>query len=303
VTGALVEIAEVSLTAPLPSGLEAGFVDQPRVGAVLEANAVDLVGWVLGAEREVVAVELGCDGETVGRAKVRRARPDLAAAFPGRPAAASAGFSTTIDLGGKAAEFELDVTAVLEGRRRVPLATIRGSRRWRRDRAPSFAALVSVIVVARSPAPHLDEAIESVLAQTYPQVELVLVEDGSSEDAAAIASRYAGVRHIREPGAGVAAARNAGIRNSNGDFLVFLDGGERLLPEAVATGVGALAGRPECAASIDGRGDGSDRVIYRRSLFEEVRGFDPSLGADAGRALERRVARDFATVDLARERP
>jgi hypothetical protein len=295
VTGALVEIAEVSLTAPLPSGLEAGFVDQPRVGAVLEANAVDLVGWVLGAECEAVAVELGCDGETVGRARLRGARPDLATAFPEHPEAPSAGFRTTVDLGGSAAEFELDVAAVLEHRQRVPLATIRGSRRWRRDRAPSFAALVSVVVVARSPAPHLGEAIESVLAQTYPQVELVVVEDGSSEDAAAIASRYAGVRHIREPTAGVAAARNAGIRNSNGDFLVFLEAGERLLPEALATGVGALAGRPECAAAIGDCGgpECSARAIYRRSLFEQVRGFDPSLGVAAGLGLERLVAREF----------
>jgi hypothetical protein len=296
VTGALVEIAEVSLTAPLPSGLEAGFVDQPRPGAVLEANAVDLVGWVLGAAGEAVAVELGCDGQTVGRAKLRGARPDLVAAFPGHPQAASAGFRTTVDLGGSAAEFELEVAAVLEDRQRVPLATIRGSRRWRRDRAPAYAALVSVIVVGRPPADHLGEAIQSVLAQSYPEVELVVVEDGSSDEAAAIAAGYGSVRRVCEPSAGVAASRNAGIRNSNGDFLVFLDSGERLLPEALATGVGALAGRPECAAAIgDCRGAGcSARAIYRRSLFEQVRGFDPSLGAAAGLALERRVAREFA---------
>jgi hypothetical protein len=296
VTGALVEIAEVSLTAPLPSGLEAGFVDQPRAGAVLEANAVDLVGWVLGAEGEAVAVELGCDGETVGRARLRRARPDLAAAFPDRRRAASAGFRTTVDLRGSAAEFELDIAAVLGDRRRAPLATIRGSRRWRRDRAPAYAALVSVIVAARPQADHLGEAIESVLAQSYPQVELVVVEDGSSDEAAAIASRYGAARRIREPSAGVAAARNAGIRNSNGDFLVFLDPGERLLPEALASGVGALAERPECAAAIgDCSGVGcSAGVTYRRSRFEQVRGFDPSLGAAAGLALELRVAREFA---------
>jgi hypothetical protein len=305
VSGALVEIAEVALTTPPASGLEAGFVEQPAVGAVHEADAVDLGGWVLGAESEAVAVELCCDGVAIGRTRLGRGRPDLTAAFPGRPAAASAGFGTTVDLGGRAAEFELDLTAVLEDRRRVPLARIRGTRRWRRDRDPTYAAMASVILVDDGSTGHLGEAIESVIAQSYPHVELVVIEDRPAEEAATVAAGYDGVRRVHEPGGGLAAARNAGIRQSNGDFLVFLDNGERLPVEAIEAGVGALAERPECAAAIGGGRGGVDsgRVIYRRSLFEEVRGFDPSLAAAAGRAFERRVARDFATADHRRERP
>jgi len=53
-----------------------------RVGAVHEADAVDLGGWVLGVESEALAVELRCDGEAIGRTRLGRVRPDLTAAFP-----------------------------------------------------------------------------------------------------------------------------------------------------------------------------------------------------------------------------
>ena len=292
--GALVEIAEVSPAEPLSPELEGCFIDTPRAGAVFDAEEVDVIGWALGAERKAVAVEFGYGGEAFWRAKLRSPRPDLAEIFPDRPDAASAGFRTTVDLLGTAAEFELEVAAVLRGRRRAPIATLRGRRRWRRDRDPAYAELVSVIVSAGLRA-DLDDAIKSVRGQSYPHVELVVIEDGS-----------------------IAAARNAGLRNSNGDFLVFLDADDLLLPDALAAGVGALEERPECAAAIagyrgyeqlrdEGAGSSAD-AIYRRSLFEHLRGFDPSLGAAAGFALELAVAREFAIAShpapaLARHRP
>ncbi len=322
--GALVEIGEVSLVEPRPSELAGCFLDEPRPGAVLDAKAFDMIGWTIGAEREAVAVEFSYEGKPFWRASLRAERPDLAEAFPGRGEAGRAGFRTTLNLLGTAAEFEVGVAAVLEGQRRVPFATIRGRHKWRRDRSPAFAELVSVVIPCYQQAQYLGEAIESVLAQTYPHLEIVVVDDGSTDNVGAIASRYPGVRCVREPNSGPAAARNAGIRSSNGDFLVFLDADDRLLPQGVQAGVQALDARPECAAAIgtyrrttfdnrpidtheqpavnerqyeqmmeDNWAGFPARAIYRRSLLEHVRGFDSEIDAAADFGFNLAVAREF----------
>jgi glycosyltransferase involved in cell wall biosynthesis len=295
-----------------------------RAGAVLDAKTIDVIGWVIGAEREAVAVEFSYKGKPFWRASLRAERPDLAEVFPGRSEAGRAGFRTTLNLLGTAAEFEVEVAAVLKGQRRVPFGAIRGRHKWRRDRSPAYAELVSVVIPCYRQAQFLGEAIESVLAQTYPHLEIVVVDDGSTDNVGAIASRYPGVRCVREPNSGAAAARNAGIRNSNGDFLIFLDADDRLLPQAVQVGVLALEERPECAAAIgtyrrttsdnrpletheqppvnerqyeqmmEGNWAGFPaRAIYRRSLFEHVHGFDTEIDGTADFELNLAVAREF----------
>jgi glycosyltransferase involved in cell wall biosynthesis len=322
--GALVEIAEVERVEPLPAELKGRFIDEPKSGAVLDAKAVDVLGWAIGDDRPVVGVEFSYGGRPFWRSSLRAERPDLAEAFPDRAEAAQAGFRTTLSLLGTAAEFEVEVAAVLRGQQRVPIGTIRGRHKWRRDRSPAFAELVSVVIPCYRQAQYLGEAIESVLAQTYPHLEIVVVDDGSDDNVGAIASRYPGVRCIREPNSGPAAARNAGIRNSNGDFLVFLDADDRLLPQGVQAGVRALEARPECAAAIgtyrrtthdntplntheqpvvnehqyeqmmrDNWAGFPARAIYRRSLLEHVRGFDSSIDAAADFGFNLAVAREF----------
>ncbi len=319
--GALVEITEVSLADPL-LGLHGGFLDEPRAGKVLDTRAVDVLGWALGADRRAVAAEFTIDGRVVARAPLRAPRPDLATAFPTRPDAGSAGFRTTLNLLGTPPEFELQVAIVLKGRQRPPLATIRGCHRWRCDRA--FAELVSVVITCCGQAHFLGETIESVLAQSYPHLEIVVVEEESLDSASSIASRYPGVRCARERSSGMACARNVGIRDSNGDFLVFLAAGDRLLPEAIEVGVRELEAHPECPAAVGAyartthHGRSMDpheqpalecdqyaclmranragfpaRAIYRRSLFEHVRGFDPAVDAAADFAFNLAVAREF----------
>jgi len=322
--GALVEIGEVSLVGPRPSELLGCHLDEPRAGAVLDAKAVDLIGWAIGSEREAVAVEFSYQGNPFWRASLRAERPDLAEAFPDRREAGRAGFRTTLNLLGTGAEFEVEVAAVLKGQQRVPFGRIRGRHKWRRDRSPAFAELVSVIIPCYQQAQFLGEAIESVLAQTYPHLEVVVIDDGSTDNVGAIASRYPGVRCVREPNSGAAAARNAGIRNSNGDFLIFLDADDRLLPQGVQAGVQTLEARQECPAAIgtyrrttfdnrpldtheqptvnerqyeqmmeDNWAGFPARAIYRRSLFEHVRGFDTAIDGTADFELNLAVAREF----------
>jgi glycosyltransferase involved in cell wall biosynthesis len=322
--GALVEVVDVSLAEPLPAELRGGFVDEPRAGAVLDAHAVDVLGWVLGAQARAVAIEFSIDGEPFWRAPLRAERPDLVDAFPESPEAARAGFRTTLNMIGTPAEFELEISVVLKGQRRVHLATFSGRHRWRRDRAAAYAELVSVVIPCFGQAHYLGEAIESVLAQNYPHLEVVVIDDESNDNASSIASRYPGVRCVREANSGMAGARNVGIRNTNGDFLVFLDADDRLLPEAVEAGLRELERHPECACAIgtyrrtshDGkplnthlqpavdRGQYAQlmrnnwagfpaRAIYRRSLLEHVRGFDPDLDAAADFGFNLAIARQF----------
>jgi glycosyltransferase involved in cell wall biosynthesis len=107
--------------------------------------------------------------------------------------------------------------------------------------------LVSVVIPCYKQAHFLAEAIESVLAQSSLRVEVLVVDDGSPDDTREVAARYPSVRYVHQSNQGVAAARNTGIRESTGDYLVFLDADDRLLPEALQIGSAHLGTHPECA--------------------------------------------------------
>lgn len=85
-------------------------------------------------------------------------------------------------------------------------------------------SLVSVIIPCYNGERFLSEAIESVLRQTHPTFEIVVVDDGSTDGSRRIMERYGEkVRIVDQPNSGLPAARNAGIRASRGQFLAFLD--------------------------------------------------------------------------------
>lgn len=109
------------------------------------------------------------------------------------------------------------------------------------------APLVSVIIPYFNQAHFLRSAIESVLQQTYRHFELVVVDDGSTDKPSEVAASYPGIKLIRQSNQGVSAARNTGFRESVGEFVVFLDADDLLLPEALKIGVDALQAHPEAA--------------------------------------------------------
>ena len=87
-------------------------------------------------------------------------------------------------------------------------------------RSPQF----SVVIAVRDGAKTIGRAIESVLAQTRPARQLIVVNDGSTDDTAAVVGRYGkDVTHVYQPNAGVSAARNRGAELATGDWLAFLD--------------------------------------------------------------------------------
>lgn len=100
--------------------------------------------------------------------------------------------------------------------------------------AVDSAPTVSIVTAAYNAASTLAETIESVLAQSYHDWELVVVDDGSTDDTRAIAERYAEVdarvRVLSQPNAGTASARNAGVAASRGGWLCILDADDLLSP-------------------------------------------------------------------------
>ena len=244
-----------------------------------------------GGGKPAAAVEFSLDGESFWRAPVWLDRPDLAEAFPGRAGAERAGFATTLDLVGKRPELAVGVSVVLDDGNRVQLATIDARRSWRRERSPVFAQLVSVVVDCRSLADEqLQAAIEDVQGQSYPHLEIVLVGPGSGQ----VASDHPALRRAGGDDLEPAQARNLGIRSSNGDYLVFVDSAAAAgaLPSGlVEAGVGALEESPACAAASEGS---PSPAIYRRALFEHLRGFDPALGDTAAAEFDLALAHRFA---------
>ncbi|MCL5998016.1 MAG: glycosyltransferase [Chloroflexi bacterium] len=91
---------------------------------------------------------------------------------------------------------------------------------------------VSVIIPTYNRARLVRDTLDSVLAQTYRDLEIVVVDDGSSDDTAAVVTAYsAPVRYLRQQNAGQAAARNTGIRAAGGEFIAFLDDDDVWLPQ------------------------------------------------------------------------
>jgi glycosyltransferase involved in cell wall biosynthesis len=123
--------------------------------------------------------------------------------------------------------------------------------------------LVSVVIPCHGQAHFLGEAIESVLAQTSAAYEIVVVDDGSPDDTARVAERYAGVRYVRQAQQERCVARNRGLRETSGSFVVFLDADDRLLPHHFESGLAAFRAHPTAAFVCgDYRWCGDDQATH-----------------------------------------
>jgi len=109
--------------------------------------------------------------------------------------------------------------------------------------------LVSVAIPCFNQARFLSDAIASVRRQRYAPIEVVVIDDGSTDESAKIASA-AGVRLARQGNAGISAARNAGLEMARGEFIVFLDADDELLPDAVESGVELLQRSPSVSCVV-----------------------------------------------------
>ena len=107
------------------------------------------------------------------------------------------------------------------------------------------APWVSVIVPSFNHAPYLRECLDSVLSQDYPKIELVVVDDGSSDGSLDILRSYGpGIMLLQQRGGRQARARNLGVAAAKGSLLAFLDSDDRYLPGRISAAVAALRASP-----------------------------------------------------------
>ena len=107
---------------------------------------------------------------------------------------------------------------------------------------PSFKKqpLVSVIITCYNHGQYLTNAIHSIWLQEYPNIEIVVVDDGSTDNTQEVLKKFTDVKKVYQENKGLAAARNTGITNSSGELLVFLDADDWLLHYAISINLSYL---------------------------------------------------------------
>ena len=105
---------------------------------------------------------------------------------------------------------------------------------------------VSVVIPTYNSGPLVKQAVESVLAQSYPAAQIIVVDDGSTDDTRQQMRAFDGrIEYVRQPNARVAAARNHGLLRATGDAVAFLDADDYWHPEKLSRQIAVLSERPE----------------------------------------------------------
>jgi glycosyltransferase involved in cell wall biosynthesis len=185
-------------------------------------------------------------------------------------------------------------------------------------------ALVSIVIPCFNQAHYLGEAIQSALALTHSRTQIVVVDDGSTDNTAEVARSYSKVVYIYQSNQGVGAARNTGFHASAGEFVIFLDHDDRLLPNAIEAGLNCFQKYPDSGfvfgryRKIDGAGkiisdptqspDERDFylallqrnpighpavVLHRRDVLEKIGGFETAFKGSCDYHLYLRIAQSF----------
>jgi ABC-type polysaccharide/polyol phosphate transport system ATPase subunit len=198
--------------------------------------------------------------------------------------------------------------------------------RVERDLPPVIAArprpVVSVVIPCFNHARYLSAALASVHAQRGPTVESIVVDDGSTDDSAAVAAAHGATVVKRQRNRGLSLARNAGLEEVLGEFVVFLDADDELLPGALSSGVHVLSDNPSAGVVvrrcqlIDGGGrtlpatyaqlESDDlyrellhcnfvwtpgAAVFRASAIRAIGGFPPDVPAAADYSVLLQLAR------------
>ena len=189
--------------------------------------------------------------ELVHELPLGRHRPDLERGFPGDPRAPYAGFHGELRVFGDN-PITLAVNVRLEDATSLSLGRIVLLPGGDTDQSFAAANLVSVVITVALLHVSIEPTIESVLAQTYPNFEVVVVNSAGIAEMAEALDTWPGIRVV-ESRPGSAAARNAGLAVSRGSVITFLNAAERLLPGALETGLRELAANPQSVHLLPGR--------------------------------------------------
>ena len=127
---------------------------------------------------------------------------------------------------------------------------------------------VSVVMATHNCAAFLDQSISSVLDQSYGDIELVIVDDGSTDNTKAVIGKYVGdkrCKYIKIFRRGVSAARNEGIRISRGEFIAFLDADDFFLQNKISKQAALFEKKKYCGASY------TNELYFKEGQEKEIR--------------------------------
>jgi glycosyltransferase involved in cell wall biosynthesis len=189
---------------------------------------------------------------------------------------------------------------------------------------------MSVVIPCYNQGRFLGDALGSVRAATTRPVEVIVVDDGSTDDTSEVAASAPGIIYVRQANAGLAAARNRGVAEARGDYIAFLDADDRFAAGGLDAGAAALDAHPDCAfvfgrcRMMSASGElmptsEQPRIecdhyrellrrntiwmpamaMFRRASVVRAGGFDPSVNASADYKLYLRIARECDVHDHA----
>lgn len=184
-----------------------------------------------------------------------------------------------------------------------------------------------MVIPAYNHARFLGEAIKSVFDQDYQPLEVIVVNDGSTDDTREVVALFPSVVHLEQANRGLAQARNVGVARSKGEMVVFLDADDRLLAGAIRAGADLLAADSSLAfaagysrfIAADGTPQATNQpqrpggdpyvallrrnsirnpamVMFRREVLMTTGGFDPDVNACADYELYLRISRQYRVV-------
>lgn len=176
---------------------------------------------------------------------------------------------------------------------------------------------VDFIIPVYNAAEFLGETLKSVLAQEYERFRIIAIDDGSTDDSAAIVEEYPEVTLIRQENQGPAAARNAGLAAADAPYIALHDADDLLPPNKLRIQIGHLEEHPEVACVL-GRQEWIDpppwlprdalfgelggiplpSAVFRTAVLRELGGFDPSFrtGEDVDLLMRLREAKHGISV-------
>lgn len=166
------------------------------------------------------------------------------------------------------------------------------------------SGLVSVVIPCHNQGRYLNEAIQSVFSQTYPKVEIIVVDDGSDDATASIALGFGDrIRFLQQRQRGASAARNAGLAACSGEYVQYLDADDRIEPDKILRQAEFLERNPETGIVYSDVRYFSDAAPDARTLgpyiVAEGRPWTPMLWQAPGTMLEKLIHRNLLAINSA----
>jgi glycosyltransferase involved in cell wall biosynthesis len=135
----------------------------------------------------------------------------------------------------------------------------------------TYQPLISVVIPCFNHGRFLAEALQSVNSQDYPNKEIIVVDDGSTDDTAAVAAGFPSVNYVYQENSGLAAARNTGILHAHGEYLIFLDADDLFLPGVLTLQESIMRQHPDIAFASGGHITANEQLENRNTVSSEIK--------------------------------